>query len=112
MIAQLTGVWSRVRLGWLTFWGWLANLAGVPCVVRETQYASAAHGVNVRVRASNLYTVVTVNGIDVYFYRLTGGIDGVGLSPSADCTASGMPQSVRSGALLADSPPPVQTRNQ
>ena len=83
------GMWARLRLGWLTFWGRLANLAGYPCVVREGQYASEAQGVNVRVRASNNYTVVTVNGVHVYFYRLSGRIDGVGINPSADYTASG-----------------------
>jgi hypothetical protein len=24
---------------------------------------------------------VTVNGVDVYFHRLTGGMDGIGFSP-------------------------------
>ena len=33
---------------------------------------------SVSVRCGPLFTVVTVNGINVYFYRLTGGIDGVG----------------------------------
>jgi hypothetical protein len=31
-----------------------------------------------------LFTVVTVNGVNVYFYRLTGRIDGVGSSPPGD----------------------------
>jgi hypothetical protein len=25
-----------------------------------------------------LFTIVTVNGVDVYFHRLTGGMDGIG----------------------------------
>lgn len=42
--------------------------------------ANLAEGidVSVKVHRSPLYTIITVNGIDVYFYRLTGGIDGVG----------------------------------
>jgi len=31
-----------------------------------------------------LFTVVTVNGVNVYFYRLTGRIDGVGSSVPGD----------------------------
>jgi hypothetical protein len=98
---RISGVWTRVRLGWLTFWGWLANLAGYPCVVREGQYASEAHGVSVRVRASNIYTVITVNGVDVFFYRLSGRIDGVGINPFVDYTASRTLQSVDSVARSA-----------
>jgi len=87
---------AQLRLSWLWFWGWLANLAGYPCVVRECDYGSDAFGVRVRVRSSNLFTTVTVNGVDVYFYRLSGGIDGVGISRAADYTASEMPESARS----------------
>ena len=94
---RFSRMWSGLRPRWLTVCGWLANL-GFPCVVRETQYESAAHGVSVRVRVSKLFTVVTVNGVDVYFYRLTGRIDGVGFSPSADCMASETSQSARSDA--------------
>jgi hypothetical protein len=32
-----------------------------------------------------LFTVVSVNGLDIYFDRLTGAIDGVGSSPISDC---------------------------
>ena len=74
--AEKLSMWSRLRLGWLQSWGWVANLAGYPCIVREGQYESPSVGVSIQVRASNLYTVVTVNGVDVYFYRLTGGFDG------------------------------------
>jgi hypothetical protein len=50
----------------------------------------------VRVRASDFYTTVTVNGVDVYFYRLTGGIDGVGIAQASDCTSLDRAESVRS----------------
>ena len=86
---------SRLRLGWLTFWGWLANLAGFPGFVRECKYRSQA-GVTVGVRIKPLFTVVTVNGVDVYFYRLTGGIDGIGFSQTADCTVSDATRSAHS----------------
>ena len=48
-------------------------------MVRECDYYSQSLGVIVRVRMNPRFTVITVNGVDVYFYRLTGGIDGVGL---------------------------------
>lgn len=70
-------------IAWLRLVGWLANAAGMPCVVREGHFDSAAMGVSVRVRASSLYTIVSVNGVDVYFYRLSGAFDGVGLGCGA-----------------------------
>ena len=85
---------ARLKLSWLTFWGWLANLAGFPGVVRACRYQSQL-GVVVTVRKSSLFTVVTVNGTDVYFYRLTGGIDGVGFNPSSDCMSGEGLQSER-----------------
>ncbi len=70
----------RVRiLSWL---GRVAGLAGFPGWVRECSYTSVL-GVQVHVRISPLFTVVTVNGVDVYFYRLSGQIDGVGAAPRA-----------------------------
>ena len=59
--------------------GKVANLAGLPGIVRECDYYSESLGVNVRVRMTPGFTVITVNGVDVYFYRLTGDTGGVGL---------------------------------
>lgn len=70
-----------IRLCWLRFAGRLANLIGLPGVVREVEYVSQ-DGLFVRVRTSPFFTVVMVGGVEVYFYRLTGGIDGIGLSNS------------------------------
>lgn len=98
---------SRLRLGWLRFWGSVVNLAGFPGFVREGEYVSQ-RGVTVRVRTSALFTTVTVNGVDVYFYRLTGGIDGVAVSPSADYMASGTGRLERSAVPHAVLPPPTQ----
>ncbi len=54
------------------------NVAGFPGFVRECDYESKSLDVSVRVRISPLFTVITVRGVDVYFYRVTGKIDGVG----------------------------------
>lgn len=98
---------ARFRLAWLRFWGGLANLAGFPGVVREGEYQSEL-GVTVKVRKSALFTVVTVNGVDVFFYRLSGGIDGVGFSPTSDCTSFPESQSTDSVATPAHSLPRVR----
>lgn len=69
-----------MRWLWLKLVRWCgvaANLAGIPGIVRECDYRSEGIDVSVKVRRGPLYTIITVNGIDVYFYRLTGGIDGV-----------------------------------
>lgn len=68
----------RLRLNSLRLLGWIVNSAGLPGFVREGAYVSSL-GVAVQVRTSVLYTVVTVNDVDVFFYRLTGDIDGVGI---------------------------------
>ena len=75
--------------GWLTLVGWLGrlvNLAGMPGIVRECKYESTATSTTVTVRRTALYTIITVNAVDVYFYRLTGGIDGVGITQASCCT--------------------------
>lgn len=81
-------------LKWLRFCGTVANLAGVPGIVRECDYHSEAIGATVRVRKTPGYTIITVNGVDVYFHRLTGGIDGVGTSGLPEGLA-GMPNDPR-----------------
>ena len=71
---------SSYWLKWLRFWGRVANVAGLPGIVRECEYYSESLGVTVGVRMNPRFTVITVNGVDVYFYRLTGYIDGVGFN--------------------------------
>lgn len=87
-----------LRLRFLHLAGQILNLAGLPGWVREGRYHSDVAQVRVRKRA--LYTVVTVNDVDVYFYRLTGGIDGVGVSRTANCTASDTAEAARAAGRL------------
>lgn len=56
--------------------GWI----GMPGIVRECTYIGEATRARVSVRIRPLFTVITVNGIDVYFTRLTGSIDGTGMN--------------------------------
>jgi hypothetical protein len=87
IIATGADVWARLQLSWARFWGRVANLVGIPAFVRECDYRSSL-GVVVRVRKGRLFTVVTVDDVEIFFYRLTGRIDGVALSSPPDCTGS------------------------
>lgn len=79
------------------YFGKLLNLAGFPALVRECDYESHALNTVVRVKKLELYTMVTVNGIDVYFSRITGTIDGVGSNPGVGCRWDATPRSVDPG---------------
>jgi len=54
------------------------NAIGFPGLVRDTDYRSSAARCHVRVRRERSFTVISVNGVDVYFHRLSGRIDGCG----------------------------------
>lgn len=59
------------------------NALGFPAIVRECEYGGEL-GNKVTVRKTPLYTIVKVNGVDVYFTRLTGTIDGTGMVPNGE----------------------------
>jgi hypothetical protein len=77
--------------------GKFLNLASIPGFVKPGEYQSS--GVNVSVRVSPLYSVVTVNGLDLYFHRTTGLIDGWGANQTSDCTLGETVQSAHSAWL-------------
>jgi hypothetical protein len=84
--------------------GRLINWLGWPGFVQETVYRSSKTAdVEVRVKNSRLYTVVSVNGVDVYFDRLTGRIDGTGVAATS---GSRWGLTARSGHLVL--PPETQ----
>jgi hypothetical protein len=79
-------------IGMLQKLGGLINVLGVPGIVRDADYKSQRLGTRVQVRRGKLFTVVSVNGINVYFDRLTGSIDSVGLAqPTARMPALPVP---------------------
>jgi hypothetical protein len=80
---------------WRLYFGKLLNVLGFAALVRECDYRSEAIGANVKVEHRDLFTVISVNGLDVYFSRITGKIDGVGTSQAACCMLDSSP-------LLAD----------
>jgi hypothetical protein len=68
----------------LRFWaGKALNAIGVPGIVQPGTYEAGVGPASVRIAVGPLFTVVTVNGVDVYLHRLTGAIDGVGFGVSA-----------------------------
>jgi hypothetical protein len=73
--------------------GRLFNLAGLPGFVRPCDYKASIATVDVSVRTHGLFTIITVNDLDIYFTRLTGAIDGIGFSPNADCKQGQMQES-------------------
>jgi hypothetical protein len=99
--------WSIVKL----YLGKIANLLGYPAIVRECDYHSRTIGTFVTVKKRELYTIVTVNGVDVYFNRLSGSIDGVGTSRASDCSAPAVQESNCSEPGDAGGRLPAQRQN-
>lgn len=66
----------------------------------ECDYRASVVQASVQVKVRELFTIVSVNGVDVYFHRLTGKIDGIGVSPNADCMSERTLGSTHSGAPL------------
>jgi hypothetical protein len=62
--------------------GWLFNLAGFPGFIRECDYEAGITNATIKVRVGALFTIIDVNGLEIYFHRLTGKIDGVGGAPA------------------------------
>jgi hypothetical protein len=91
----------------IRFQQWLGNLmnaVGAPGFLRDTDFRSKTFGTHVRVKRGQLFTVVSINGLDVYFSRFTGNVDGVGFSPTYLDTPASMSQSTLSpcsAALIA-----------
>ena len=64
--------------------GKILNFAGFASPIRECDYGATVCKAHVVVKQHPLFTVISVNGLDIYFHRLTGEIDGVGLVPSSE----------------------------
>jgi len=94
----------------LRFWaGKVLNAIGVPGVVVPGTYEAGIGEASVRITLGPLFTVVTVNGLDVYIHRFTGAIDGVGFSLATGCKPAGTPALERSAALPAAEPAPTRS---
>lgn len=81
--------------------GKLLNFFRFASPIRECDYTVNICKAHITVRQNELFTIVSVNGLDVYFHRLTGQIDGVGFIPTVDCT-----QGAARELTHLDAPPP------
>jgi hypothetical protein len=95
---------------WRLYFGKLLNALGIPAVVRRGDYRSDAIGATVKVEHRDLFTVITVNGLDVYFSRITGSIDGVGLSQASNCKGVSFQESDYLDGLLSSQIPLAHMR--
>ena len=94
---------SRIRLWSRVFGGKVYNLAGIPGIVRDCDYSSSAYDARIKVRAKDMFTIVTVNGLDIYFHRLTGSIDGIGLGEASNCKPAEVRESEQTHEPYAES---------
>lgn len=101
---------SIIRLRLRALWGKLFNLAGLPGFVRDCDYKAGITDAQIRVRAGEMFTVITVNGLDIYFHRLTGAIDGIGFMP--DCKRVCIPESMPVPDLPVSPPRLIHKRNE
>jgi hypothetical protein len=97
---MVTATVRSVRLRVLRSLGGLLNTMRVPGFVREATYVSA-RGAKVCVRISSLFTVVSVDGFEIFFYRLSGGIDGVSMTEPPDYMVARIPSRVRGSERTA-----------
>ena len=98
-------IWDKLRIAF----GRLVNKLGLPGFIADTDYEATICKASIRVRRHTLFTIISVNGLDIYFYRFTGHIDGVGFSPDADCKLAHIQGSRRPVGLHVVPPGKVQT---
>jgi hypothetical protein len=106
--------YASLGMTMLRLWaGKLLNAIGVPGVVQPGTYEAGIGQVSVRVTVGPLFTVMTVNGVDVYFDRFTGTVDGVGFGVASGCTLADPPRpaaSVMMPTMVAAGGHPAQAR--
>jgi hypothetical protein len=96
---------------WRLYFGKFLNIIGFPASINKCDYRSDTLGVTVKVEHRDLFTVITVNGLDVYFKRISGKIDGVGISQASYCTTGATLGLADLGALPFAPPPLPQKQN-
>ncbi len=110
-MGDVTGraVLRTIRLAVRFAIGWLLNGLGFPGFIYDDAYVALSSDTNVSVHRSPFFTVVSVNGLDIYIHRLTGKIDGVGFNPATSGSrAASTPQSADIRAVLAVPPGPTR----
>jgi len=104
----------RIRLR--AIWTWIVGALGrvlnslrVPGFVREGRYKSRL-GERIRVRVSPLFTVINVRGLNVFFDRLTGRVDGVSLSQPRYMPAGAPEPTLRAEPVEPTAQEPARSR--
>lgn len=72
--------WEILREGLGEFAGKFLNWFGVAGFVQPMEIKDTLTGSSVSVRVSGYFTVITIDGREFYFKRLTGAYDGSGMS--------------------------------
>jgi hypothetical protein len=89
VLKLLKTLWIRIKFLPLRLrmdLGAVLNWLRIPGLVLPCDYKSGICKGAISVRTGVLFTVIQVNGLDIYFSRLTGKIDGVGFSQVSGCT--------------------------
>jgi hypothetical protein len=82
--------------------GWLVNMSGAPGFVRECDYEGTVCNASIKVRVGPVFTIITVNSLDISFDRLSGRMAGIGFSAECPTRTAGAVLSVApQGELLA-----------
>ncbi len=89
--------------------GVFLNAMGVPGFLQDGEYEAGICKAKITVKRGGLFTVVSVNGLDVYFWRYSGRIDGVGFSLVSDCKQADTPKLTHSAFERIMAPDKVQT---
>ena len=101
--------WLVVTL--IRFWaGKVLNAIGVPGIVQSGTYESGVGPTSLRITVGPLFTVVTVNGVDVYLHRLTGAIDGIGYSVATPVSERDSPTPVAPQHVPLEPSAPLSSR--
>ncbi|MEO5926383.1 MAG: hypothetical protein ABIR70_21350 [Bryobacteraceae bacterium] len=98
------GVWPLVcsvlaMLNLSQLLGKMLNFFGLPGFAKTGSYQAPVSGVSVRIQHTDLFTVISVDGVDVYLDRTNGDINGVGFNSAAPPTHAGFLELSNSGGL-------------
>jgi len=60
------------------FFGKFLSKIKFPAILREFKYEDLITGQTIEIKPHILYTIITINSRDYYFYRINGKFDGTG----------------------------------
>ena len=83
---------TRLIPGYLRIWfkGLVHLTFPFGIIAPNQEYEAGITDARITVRVSRYFTVINVNGLDIYFEKLTGKIDGVGMATGCKADSSGL----------------------